>query len=386
MFRFFLRSVIDPISFPANARRSAQAPIPPSKRKTRRSYVAGQIQLKNASAWKWFTAVILLAGTVFLSGCGGGSGVAANTTLADFACDESAAYAKATKLTVDLTKPAVSYPDKLLLDTTWPWLVSIDGKEYSLWTRIVYPDPGVPIRGVWMYVHGINPAYTTASPSQLIYDAYEERRAWNLGYIAVSVARRGNFGSDGTPYSPNTATWVTQYQSRQITYAQVADLTWGYQADSVIAALNYMKNVSFLAPYLSNLVLSGFSGGAETVMYVAAKSPVFASATRKAIIRGAGRDSAYDTNPEAPPGYDESLYKLAAMPGVVPALWYGGTNDPITSPGKLACAFGFANHANAANSSLLFIDGMGHGGPETLTADFQNVVTGYLKSRGMPGF
>lgn len=336
-----------------------------------------------------FLAVLL--SSLMLVACGGGggggnsSGNSTAPTITDFSCDETAALAKASKLTVDLAKPAIDYPYTFTL-SPGGMLVTIDGKGYYLWARVVYPDPGVAIRGVWMYVHGIHPAYTTATLGQIVFDPYDERRAVSLGYIAVSVARRGNFGSEGTPYSPQTNDWVAQYQSHQITYAQLADLTWGYQADSVIGALNSMRQDLSIAPYLNNLVLAGFSGGAETVLYVAAKSPVFAAATHRAIIRGAGRDSALDHNPEAAPGYNESLYKLSSSAGIVPAFWYGGTADPITSAGKLSCAFGFSNQRNGVTSNFLLVNGMEHGGPETLTADFQANVMSYLKSRSMPGF
>ena len=110
------------------------------------------------------------------------------------------------------------------------------------------------------------------------------------------------------------------------------------------------------------------------------------AARNKALIRGAGRDSAFDTNPEAALGNNESMAKLANVQGMVPALWYGGTVDPITSAGKLSCAFSFYNSAQGTGSRLIFLNGMGHGGSEMRTADFQNVVVSYLRLRSMPGF
>ena len=121
-------------------------------------------------------------------------------------------------------------------------------------------------------------------------------------------------------------------------------------------------------------------------MYVAAKSPVFKAATYKAMIRGAGRDSALDTNPEAALGNNESMANLSPVAGMVPALWYGGTVDPITGAGKLACAYSFYNANSGSGSKLVFINGMVHGGAELGTVAFQNAVLDYLKSRSLPGF
>ena len=334
-----------------------------------------------------------IAALLGLLGCGGGNTGAASATSASvtvaelpasFLCDESAAFEKAEKIVVDSTQLEVQFPrTQTVAFETWP--VRIDGSVFRLNVRISTPKPGTLIRGVWLYAHGIA-NYSAIPRENMDFDSVHESRATSLGYITMSVARRGNFGSDGAPGSPNYSTYLAQYRSRQISYSQFDDLLWGYHADSVIAAIDYMKTDARIAPYLDTIVLTGFSGGAETLLYAAAKSPIFAAARSKAMIRGAGRDSAFDTNPEAALGNNESMARLASTPGMVPALWYAGTVDPITSAGKLACAFGFYNSANGIGSKLAFLSGMGHGGAQMSSAAFQNTVTGYLRSRSMPGF
>lgn len=300
---------------------------------------------------------LFIAAILALVGCGGGSSETASTTSApssvstlptSFACGEASAFGKAEKITVDSTKLASQFPsDQVISFETWN--VKIDGSAFRLNVRVAMPKAGIPIRGVWLYSHGIA-NYSAAPKESIDYDGVHESHATSLGYITMSVARRGNFGSEGTPSSPNRNTWVAQYQSRQINYSQLDDLQWGYHADSVIAAIEYMKTDTRIGPYLHTIVLTGFSGGAETLLYAAAKSPVFMAARNKALIRGAGRDSAFDTNPEAALGNNESMAKLANVQGMVPALWYGGTVDPITSAGKLSCAFSFYNSAQGTGS------------------------------------
>lgn len=328
-----------------------------------------------------------------LLGCGGGTGGPAVTTSGSapiaelpvgFACDELSAFSKAQKITADPTMPGAQFPyTQVVTFETWP--VRIDGSVFRLNVRVAMPKQGTLIRGVWLYAHGI--ANLGAVPKEYMgFDIEHESRATSLGYITMCVARRGNYGSDGAPFSPDTGKWIDQYQSRQINYSQFDDLLWGYHADSVIGAMEYMKRDMRIAPYLDTIVLTGFSGGAETLLYAAARSSVFIAARNKAMVRGAGRDSAFDTNPEAALGNNESMARLASAPGMVPALWYGGTVDSTTSAGKLACAFGFFNSANAAGSKLIFLNGMGHGGIEMGSAAFQDTVTSYLRSRSIPGF
>jgi hypothetical protein len=112
---------------------------------------------------------------------------------------------------------------------------------------------------------------------------------------------------------------------------------------------------------------------------------VFRAASKTAIIRVTGNDSALDTNPEATPGSYQYYARLA--PSSAPSFWAGGLLDPLTSPGILACQFKFFAQAAPFPNSMILVPGWGHGSPQTLFSDqlYQHVQA-YLVARGLPGF
>jgi hypothetical protein len=112
---------------------------------------------------------------------------------------------------------------------------------------------------------------------------------------------------------------------------------------------------------------------------------VFRSATKKAIIRVSGNDSALDTNPEAAPGSYEYFARLA--PAAAPSFWAGGLSDPLTSPGVLACQYKFFNQSASFPNSMVLVPGWGHGSPQTLFSDqLYSYVRIFLTARGFDGF
>jgi hypothetical protein len=328
------------------------------------------------------STVLLISLAALLTACGGGGGGGSSTPTTSYTCNETTALASVENI---VPGPTITWYANGQVVTFETWTMNIEGVSHNISVRIAMPPAGVPPRGLWLYSHGM--ANFSALPKeQLDNDGYREQVGTDAGYIAVSVARRGNFGSTGTSGSPNYFTWLAEYQSRQISYSQLFDRMWGYQAETPVAALEYMKTDARFAPYLNNIVLTGFSGGAETLMYVAAKSSVFKSATKKAMLRGAGRDSGYDSNPEAVLGNNESMSNLSAVTSMTPSYWYVGSIDPITSPTRLACAHSFYNKANGAGSKLVFVTGAVHGGSEFYSPPFIASMKAHLQARGMPGF
>lgn len=298
----------------------------------------------------------------------------------DYSCDPTVEAANAPRtapLIFQLSPPPTNGTPTLTFER-WPMLV--DGQPNELNIAISNPAVGVPIRGVVITAHGIAPSFSSATPQDManIYSYWYAQMA-GRGYISVTVGRRGNFGSTGESLIDLVATGLlAKYHAGEIPYADLELAAWKYQSASLVAALQKMSTDPAYQPYLSTILLTGASGGANTVLQTAADSVVFQSATTKGLIRLTGADSAFDTNPDALPGVSEYSARIAKS--TTSSLWIIGEDDPITSAGQVACQFKFFNQAAGFPNSLYLVPGMGHGGEillftPTLWPPFEQYMT-----------
>ncbi len=338
----------------------------------------------------WLPAVLATC----VSGCGGGAGtdgssagsipIAPPAAPTSYDCDRSTSAALASH-----TLPFVrQYEPQTVAGTTVfdRWAVQIEGQLHELNVAITRPPLHVtPIRGIAISVHGFSSTLSTMPPSAMV-NSYWDAQMNARGYVAMSVALRGNYGSTGARLIDLSANGLLdQYQSRQIPYADVVQASIRYQSASVVAVLQNMGADPAYQPYLSTILLVGASGGANTVLQAAADSPVFQAATKRAIVRLTGLDSANDTNPEAGPSVSEFTARIAK--DTASSLWIGGADDPLTSIGQLACQFKFFDQASGFANSFYVVPGFGHGGPSDLfTPSISPVFKQYMVSRGFTGF
>jgi hypothetical protein len=265
--------------------------------------------------------------------------------------------------------------------TAQRWAVTIERQSFELNAVVGRPAVGTTVKGVVLDMHGNSAAQETLSPTVLgnsIWHMYFVSR----GYITVSVARRGNYGSTGERLINVVTTGLqASYSAGTIPYADISLASWRYQAASMVAALANMAGNPAFAPHLHTILLIGTSGGAATAVQTSVDSAVFRQAAQKALIRVTGRDSASDTNPDAGPGEYQYLSRIAAASS--PSLWIGGTDDPITAVGNLACEFKFFDESAGFENAMYLIPGFGHGGPEVLLSDrLFPILSGYLAQQG----
>ena len=331
-----------------------------------------------------------LIAILFVAGCGGGGGdgvapptavVAANES--SYACDKAIEAAKAPHASTFVAQYDPAPPTDPHSFERWPLLIDEKGEELNV--AISQPQVLVPVRGIVIIGHGHSASQATAAPSAMV-DGYWDAQLTSRGYIVITVARRGNFGSTGQRHVDLDATGLlAKYQSRQISYADVELAATRFQSASLVAALQKISTDSRFQPYLSTILLIGASGGANTVLQTAADSPVFQVASKKALIRLTGLDSAGDTNPDALPGVSEYSARIAK--NTVSSLWVDGQDDPITSPGQLACQFKFFTQAAGFSNSFYIVPGLGHlGFSNLLSVTLSPILNGYMTSRGFAGF
>lgn len=320
---------------------------------------------------------------------GGGSSMAvpgAPAPAASFACDMAAAASAAPKAP-SIVSPLI-FPAQATVapPTVERWPVTISGQAHELNVLVSRPAASISIRGIVLKMHGHSPTLATLPPMAML-DQYWDGFVTGKGYVSVSVARRGNYGSTGERLVDVAATGLlAQYQAGQIPYADLSLAAWRYQSDSMVAALSRMAADPSFAPYMHTLILIGASGGAATVLQTAADSSVYKAAQKKALIRISGRDSVFDTNPDAAPGEYQYLSRIAASTS--PSLWLGGLDDPVTSAGNLSCEFRFFNEASGFVNQMYLIPGYGHGGFQELLSDalYPIVLRPYLVAQGLDGF
>lgn len=334
-------------------------------------------------------SVALLAACA--SACGGGGGGSASTAPtvspeipASYACDTktSAAAAPHTAPYINQFEAAASVASTTAFER---WAMQIDGQPHELNMAIAKPPASMTTRGIVLHVHGFSPSLATQPPTAVA-NGYWDKHMNARGYISVSVALRGNYGSTGARLIDLVATGIlAQYQAKQIPYADVVLASTRYQSASVVAVLHKMSTDPVFQPHLSTIMLVGASGGANTILQIAADSAVFQAATKKALVRLTGYDSANDTNPEAGPGVSEYTARIAKS--TASSLWIGGQDDPITSIGQLACQFKFFDLAAGFPNSFYVVPGLGHGGPSDLfTPSISPVFKQYMAARGFAGF
>lgn len=138
---------------------------------------------------------------VGLSACGGGGPAATSMVLvptsAYAACGmgTSAAAAAHTTAYTATYEPLFAFSG-LNTQTVEKWTMQIDGQSYDLNVVISKPPVATAIRGIVVNVHGFSAANATLPPTAMtttVWDGQMNQR----GYLSVSVALRGNFGSTG---------------------------------------------------------------------------------------------------------------------------------------------------------------------------------------------
>lgn len=331
--------------------------------------------------------LLVIFALVACGGGGGGSSVTAvnATPTTNYACDMTVSAAAATHTATYVSQPESLFVFSANTLTFEQWTVQIDDQSYDLNVAIARPPISTSIHGIVLNVHGFSPANATLPPAAMV-NSYWDAQMNSRGYMSVSVALRGNFGSTGNRLADIVANGLLgQYQNKQISYADVELASIRYQSASVVAVLQKMSIDPAYQPYLPTIMLIGASGGANTVLQTAADSPVFQAAMKKALVRLTGLDSASDTNPEAGPGVSEYTARIAK--NTVSSLWIGGQDDPLTSIGQLACQFKFFDQAAGFPNFFYIVPGLGHGGSTDLfTPTISPVFKQYMVSRGFAGF
>jgi len=342
----------------------------------------------------WRVVLLLPLALMLLSACGGGGGGGGSGGGGggggQYACDQTSAIAGVVT-TQSITGVALTFNNTPALigpvrELTERWSLVVGGSNHELNVKIVFPPAGAEINGVVFDLHGISPSQSVASVDNL--SASSQQEVVSRGYISIAVARRGNFGSTGQFAIGQTdqgTRLLADYQARRITYADLDLAAWRYQSDSMVAALQYASTLPEISAHLHSIILIGASGGAPTAIQTSVDSAVFRNATRKAIIRVTGNNSALDTNPEATPGSYEYYSKLAPLS--VSTFWAGGLLDPLTSPGILACQYRFFATNSPVQNSMILVPGWGHGSPQTLFSDqYYSYVRTYLVGLNFTGF
>lgn len=327
--------------------------------------------MKSAQVLGVFSVICLLLG------CGGGGGVPTTSTVlvptgaslagsvpalvAGFACNENAEAALVPKVA---SVPYQFIPANSNVGFEIKALrVEIDGKSETLNFVIYSQVGGTALRGIALIAHGHSPRYEKAEAFDLGAENYAVAHPFLAkGFLPIVIARRGNFGSTGGRLIDFAANGMTSdYSKGLIDYSVLERAATEYQAASMTTILELLKNDVQLKLLMNQIIVVGTSGGAPTVLQFAADSQVFKSAKYRAVARVTGTDTAFDTNPDAALGARKYLSELAKKVDV-PSFWLGGTDDPITSFGKLACEYKFYSDGNLSQKSMLLgSPGFGHG-------------------------
>lgn len=266
------------------------------------------------------------------------------------------------------------------------WPLQIDGRAEELNIAISRPpSASTPIRGIIFPGHGLGGTQAAMLPSQMV-DTYFASQMASRGYLVVWVARRGNFGSSGDQDG--------FYRSipAGITNAEWYKLAGKYQAASTVAVLAKMSSDPAYQPYMSTMLITGASGGADAVMQTAADSSVFQRATNRALVRLTGYATAIPglATPTAMQLALEGGNKYAAelaKSTSTSMLWIGGVEDTTTSIGQLACQYKFFNKGSGIENTFWAVPGLGHFGFSNLfSLTLSSIFKRYLTSQGFAGF
>ena len=322
--------------------------------------------------------------TFLLISCGGGGAGGSNTinlpstnsiTSKAFDCDENAQTVlaqKAVPFVYQLADTQFAAPEKPNVGFSIESMrTEIDGISETLNVVIYSKNGGVALRGIAIIAHGHSPAYEKAPAAALGAENYATAYPFlQKGFVPIVVARRGNFGSSGGRLIDFGANgMLSDYSKGSIDYSVLARTATEYQAASITAVLDSLKNDARFKSLMNQIIVVGTSGGAPTVLQFAADSQVFRNAKFKAVARITGYDTAHDINPDAAYGARKYMFELAKKVDIS-SFWLGGTDDSITSFGKLACEYKFYSEGNTSNKSVfLGSPGFGHGPDLALFTD-----------------
>jgi len=342
-----------------------------------------------------FLALVLISWMLVACG-GGGAGDSAATEnqrlLQDYACDMTQAQATAAK-TPFFSRNAVGYyTNSMTWDPLDPpgydqyherWQVPIAGSQYFLNTLLVLPRVGR--NGVVFILHGLGAEQSTMSIDRL--RGPEETEFVKRGYAVVYIARRGAFGSSGAQTGNDEGYTLADYTAQRVSAAEYGAAHIRYQSASMVAALDRIYADPRLRDQLHRMALIGASGGAFTALYTAALSPVFKSATNRAIIRTTGANSQDYLNDYyglAAERYSDGAYASATTAGT---LWFAGAQDAVANPGQLACVYAYYQRRSPNADQFYIVPGMDHGGFTDLWSPaLYPTFSGYMRSRGFPNF
>ena len=325
--------------------------------------------------------------------CGGSNPMSENQRLLDdYACDMPRALANAPTAPY-FTRNAVGYyTNSMTWDALNPpafdqyherWPVTIKGAPYQLNTLLVLPKVGR--NGIIFILHGLSSAQATASIDAL--RGPEETEFVKRGYAVVYIARRGSYGSSGAMVGNEDGYTAEDISSQKVSLFDSQPGWIRYQSASMVAAMDRIYTDARLREHLPRMALLGASGGAFTALYTAALSPVFQSATNRAVIRTTGSNSQnYLDNPYSLAGerYSDSLYGASTGTGT---LWFAGAQDAIANPAQLACVFAYYQKRSTKADKFYVVPGMDHGGfTDFWSPALYPTFSSYMRSNGFPNF
>ena len=334
------------------------------------------------------TVFAVLFTASFVTACGGGGGGGSTTVVTpppaiDYSCDGATTLASMPRTAPYVSGSFDTLPigSSSLVTTYERWPLVIDGVANELNIAITRPA-GTP-KGVVINGHGQSLAQATMLPSEMVVNYWEKAIA-GRGYISVTVARRGNYGSTGAMVPSVTGTSA----SLQMAYFK-------YQSASLIAVLDKMATDPSYKPYLTAIILAGTSGGSDTVTQTASDSLVFKSAIKKAVIHV---DGGVGTTIFTSSNQATNLINLNAMNeyGTVvgktgtSSFWVVGDQDVVTSPPQVACQFKFYNQSAVSvgySNTLFVVPGMGHASIiEVFDSSLRQQFREYMTARGFTDF
>lgn len=332
------------------------------------------------------SSVLLLVG--FMVACGGGGGGGSSTAVVtpqppipavDYSCDpvkELAALPRTSPFVTSLE--FLPQGSELLVTKYERWPLVVDGETNELNIAIMMPA-GTPV-GVVINGHGQSTEQAALPPSSMV-NSYWDKQVASRGYISVTVARRGNYGSTG-----NMIAFITDLSAT----SQMKHFK--YQSASLVAALNKMSTDPVFQPYMGTILMQGASGGSDTVIQTTADSAVFKAATKKAVIRFDGGVNtviftAGTSTVNAGNVYSMNEYAATIAKGGVSSLWVIGDQDTLSHPPQIACQYKYYNQSAGYANTIFVVPGMGHEGSSRLFGPYlrQNFRE-YMNSRGFSGF
>lgn len=148
---------------------------------------------------------LTIATAVLVGACGGGDGGPSANADA-LTCDQTAEALKVPR--APAIAPPIHYtlpPNYVTASPTYDrWKMTIGGMQNELNVAISRPANEASIVGIVIDAHGHAQWQETATPQMMMFDTFLHSQYVSRGYIAVTVARRGNFGSTGDRLSSSS--------------------------------------------------------------------------------------------------------------------------------------------------------------------------------------